>query len=43
VISIRTAVESDVEALCSLDLIARVEHERREFIRREVLIEVLDV
>ena len=35
-ISIRTAVESDVEALCSLDLIARQENERREFIRREV-------
>lgn len=35
-ISIRPAVESDVEALCSFDLIARREHERREFIRREV-------
>lgn len=35
-ISIRTAVESDVEAGCSLDLIARQEDERREFIRREV-------
>ena len=35
-ISIRPAVESDVEALCSLDLIARQENERREFIRREV-------
>jgi GNAT superfamily N-acetyltransferase len=32
-ISIRPAVESDVEALCSLDLIARQEDERREFIR----------
>ena len=35
-ISIRPAVESDVEALCSLDLIARQENERREFIRHEV-------
>ncbi|HEX8556560.1 MAG TPA: GNAT family N-acetyltransferase [Pyrinomonadaceae bacterium] len=35
-ITIRPAVESDVEALCSLDLIARKEQERREFIRREV-------
>ncbi|MCA1606455.1 MAG: GNAT family N-acetyltransferase [Acidobacteria bacterium] len=35
-ISIRPAVGSDVEALCSLDLIARRESERREFIRREV-------
>lgn len=35
-VSIRTAVESDVEAICSLDLIARQESERREFIRREV-------
>ena len=35
-ISIRPATESDVEALCSLDLIARRESERREFIRREV-------
>lgn len=34
-ISIRQAVESDVEALCSFDLIARQEKERREFIRRE--------
>lgn len=33
---IRSAVESDIRALCSLDLIARVEKERREFIRREV-------
>ncbi len=33
-ISIRTAVETDVEALCSLDLIARQDEERREFIRR---------
>ena len=35
-ISIRLAIESDVEALCSLDLIARQKNERREFIRREV-------
>lgn len=35
-ISIRTAVESDVEALCSFDLIARQESERREYIRREI-------
>jgi GNAT superfamily N-acetyltransferase len=35
-ISIRPAVESDVEALCALDLIAHKEEERREFIRREV-------
>ena len=35
-ISIRPAAESDVEALCALDPIARREEERREFIRREV-------
>ena|SRR5687768_4433227 len=35
-ISIRTAVGGDVEALCALDLIARREEGRREFIRREV-------
>ena len=35
-ISIRPANEDDVEALCSLDLIARSEKERREFIRRSV-------
>ena len=35
-ISMRPAVESDGEALCSLDLIAREESERREYIRREV-------
>ena len=35
-ISIRPAVEADIDALCSLDLIARQENERREFIRREV-------
>lgn len=36
-ISIRLAVENDLEALCSLDHIAERENERREFIRREVL------
>ena len=36
-ISIRPAVENDVEALCALDLIARQEEGRREFIRREVV------
>jgi GNAT superfamily N-acetyltransferase len=35
-ISIRPANENDVEALCSLDLVARRENERREFIRRSV-------
>jgi hypothetical protein len=35
-ISIRPANESDVEALCSLDLIARRENKRREFITRSV-------
>ena len=35
-ISIRPATESDVEALCSLDLITRQGNERREFIRREI-------
>ncbi len=35
-ISIRLALESDIEAVCSLDLISRQESERREFIRREV-------
>jgi ribosomal protein S18 acetylase RimI-like enzyme len=35
-ISIRPAVENDIEALCSLDLVARQEKGRREFIRREV-------
>jgi GNAT superfamily N-acetyltransferase len=35
-ISIRPAVGDDVEALCSLDLIAREEGGRRDFIRREV-------
>lgn len=36
-IYIRQAVENDIETLCSFDLIARVENERREFIRREVI------
>ena len=36
-ISIRPAVENDIEALCTLDHIARREDERREFIRREVV------
>ena len=35
-ISIRPAVENDIGALCSLDLIARQASERREYIRREV-------
>ncbi|HEX7314020.1 MAG TPA: GNAT family N-acetyltransferase [Pyrinomonadaceae bacterium] len=35
-LSIRPAVENDIKALCALDLIARQEEERREFIRREV-------
>ena len=35
-ISIRSAVESDIETLCSFDLIARDGEERRDFIRREV-------
>ena len=35
-ISIRPAVENDIQALCSFDLIAQQENERREFIRREV-------
>ncbi|HXH69411.1 MAG TPA: GNAT family N-acetyltransferase [Pyrinomonadaceae bacterium] len=35
-ISIRPAVKGDIQTLCSLDLIARQEEERREFIRREV-------
>lgn len=35
-ISIRQAREADIEALCSLDLIARQDNGRREFIRREV-------
>ena len=35
-ITIRKAVESDVERIISFDLIAQRENERREFIRREV-------
>ena len=35
-ISIRLASESDLEALCSLDLIARRENQRRDFIRDSV-------
>ena len=35
-IAIRPAVESDVEALCSLDQVALLEEGRREFIRRSV-------
>jgi ribosomal protein S18 acetylase RimI-like enzyme len=35
-ISIRLANEGDVEALCSLDLVARREKKRREFIIRSV-------
>ncbi len=35
-ISIRSAVENDIEALYSLDLIAHRENERREFIRRVI-------
>ena len=35
-ISIRPAVETDIDALCSFDLIAQRENERREFIRRVV-------
>jgi ribosomal protein S18 acetylase RimI-like enzyme len=36
-ISIRPAVENDIEALCSLDHIALRDDQRREFIRREVV------
>ena len=35
-ISIRLANENDVEALCVLDLVARCESQRREFIKRSV-------
>src|ERR1043165_5723749 len=35
-ISMRPAVKADMEALCSLDHIARQQNGRREFIRREV-------
>ena len=37
IISIRPADENDIETLCSFDLIAHRENERREFIRREVI------
>ena len=36
-ISIRPADENDIEALCSLDLVAGRGHERRKFIRRSVV------
>jgi GNAT superfamily N-acetyltransferase len=36
-ISICRAVEADIDSLCSLDLIAREQNERRQFIRREVV------
>ena len=36
-ISIRPAVEDDIDVLCSFDLIAQQEEERRVYIRREVL------
>src|SRR5688500_16219791 len=35
-ISIRPANESDVASLCSLDLVAQRENQRREFIKRSV-------
>lgn len=35
-ISIRSAIETDIETLCSFDHIARQQNERRDFIRREV-------
>ena len=35
-ISIRPAIEEDIETLCSFDLIAQREDERREYIRRVV-------
>lgn len=35
-VSVRPAAEDDIEALCSLDLVARRESGRRDFIRREV-------
>lgn len=35
-ISIRSAVEGDIETLCTFDLIAREDEERRDFISREV-------
>jgi len=36
-ISVRPAIESDIETLYSFDLIAQHESERREFIRREIV------
>lgn len=36
-ISIRPAVENDIDTLCSFDLISQRENERGEFIRREVM------
>lgn len=36
-LSIRPAAENDIETLCSFDLIAQRENERREFIRRVVI------
>ena len=36
-ISIRPAVEDDIDVLCSFDLIAQREEERRVFIKREVM------
>jgi GNAT superfamily N-acetyltransferase len=36
-ISIRLAVENDIAALCSFDLIAQSENERRDFICSEVI------
>ena|SRR5687768_1901514 len=35
-ISIRPAVENDIDALCALDHVARREGARRDFVRREV-------
>lgn len=35
-ISIRSAIESDIPSLCALDLMAQGEDERRKFIRHEV-------
>lgn len=35
-VSIRTAIENDIDFICSFDLIAQRENERREFIRRVV-------
>ena len=35
-IYIRQAVENDIDAICSFDLIAKIESERREFVKNEV-------